>query len=339
MARGVKQKQKLLYLVRIFTKYTDDKHDLSMAEIIEELAKCGINAERKALYTDFDELRDFGYNIVSEKRGSITYYRLADRQFELPELKLLVDSVQAAKFITDSRSNSLIRKLESLCSKYEADQLQRQVVIAGRVKSINKNVYNNVDSIYDAIATGRQITFHYYQWDVQGRQVLRHNGALYQVSPWCLMWDDEYYYLVAYDSCADCIKHYRVDKMKDLAVSEDKREGQEVFKKFDPARYSRSVFGMHSGEETTVTLKCKNEMAGVIIDRFGKDVPRFPKDDGTFTVHVDVIPSQQFLSWVIALGDEVQITGPDSVVQEMWKIGRRLTEQYAKGGSHEIIIR
>lgn len=329
MAKGEKQKQKMLWLARIFTKYTDHDHSLTMPEIIEKLAGCGIQAERKTLYLDFNELRDFGYNIVSEKRNRRTYYRLEDRTFSLPELKLLVDSVQAAKFMTNRKSDELIRKLESLCSTYDAEQLQRQVVISGRVKSINKNVYANVDAIQTAISHGVQIMFHYFQWDVQGRQVLRHDGALYQVSPWCLMWDDEYYYLVAFDSAAGIIKHYRVDKMKDLSVTNNKREGRKEFRAFNPARYANSVFGMFSGEETAVTLSCRNEMAGVIIDRFGKDVPRFPKNNGTFTVHVNVIPSDQFLSWIISLGDGVTITEPESVVQKMRSISERLAAQYS----------
>ena len=245
-------------------------------------------------------------------------------------MKLLEDSVQAAKFITDKKSKALIKKLENLVSIYEARQLQRQVVISGRVKTPNKLIYNNVDTIYSAIADSNQISFHYFQWDLRGNPVLRHNGALYQVSPWCLMWDDEYYYLVAYDAEADKIKHYRVDKMKDLRVVEARREGQEAFKGFNMAKYSKAVFGMFGGEETCVTLECSNEKAGIIIDRFGKDVTLIPIDENTFCVHVDVIPSSQFLGWIMSLGAGIKITGPDKVVQQMQNEVKRLAEQYLK---------
>lgn len=328
MAKGEKQKLKMLYLVKIFTEYTDDQHSLTMQEIIHKLASCDVSADRKTLYLDFEELEHFGLDIIKEKIGRNTYYHLGKRQFELPELKLLVDSVQAAKFITDKKSKALIKKLENLVSKYEASQLQRQVVITGRVKTPNKLIYNNVDTIYSAIADSRQISFHYFQWDLKGNPVLRHNGALYHVSPWCLMWDDEYYYLVAYDAEADKIKHYRVDKMKDLSVVEAKREGQEAFRGFNMAKYSKAVFGMFGGEETCVTLECSNDKAGIIIDRFGKDVTLIPIDENSFCVHVDVIPSSQFLGWIMSLGAGIKITGPDKVVQQMQNEVKRLAEQY-----------
>lgn len=330
MAKGENQKLKMLYLVKIFTEYTDDRYALTMPEIIEKLAGYEVTADRKTLYLDFAELSRYGYDIISEKIGRLTYYHLGTRPFELAELKLLVDSVQAAKFITDTKSKALIKKLEGLSSIHDAKQLQRQVVLTGRIKTVNKMVYNNVDTIYSAIAAGRQITFHYFQWDVNGRQVLRHGGALYKVSPWCLMWDDEYYYLIAYDSDAAIIKHYRVDKMKHLDVSDEKRDGHKAFKNFDMAKYSKSVFGMYGGELTKVSLECKNEIAGVILDRFGTDITLFPKDKDHFTVHVDVIPSDQFLGWIMALGENIKITGPDSVVDNMKRMIQVVAGQYLK---------
>ena len=328
MTKGENQKLKMLYLVQIFTRYTDDEHALTMQQIIDKLKACGVNANRKTLYLDFAELEHYGLDIISEKRGRSTYYHLGSRQFELPELKLLVDSVQAAKFITDTRSKALIKKLETLASHYEEKQLQRQVVISGRIKTVNKSVYNNVDTIYTAIGKEKQITFHYFQWDVHGNQVLRHHGALYQISPWSLLWDDEYYYLVAYDAAADQIKHYRVDKMKDLNVIDQKRLGQQAFKGFDLARYTRTIFGMYGGEETSVTLECENDKAGIMIDRFGKDLTLFPSDKDHFTVHVNVVPSGQFFGWVMSLGKGVKITAPAQVVRKMQDEVRRLMDDY-----------
>lgn len=328
MAKSDNQKLKMLYLVKIFQEETDDEHSLTMQQIIEKLKDYDVNADRKTLYTDFAELERFGYEICREKAGRNTYYHMGSRTFELAELKLLVDSVQAAKFITDRRSKNLIHKLESLASNYEARKLQRQVVIAGRVKSVNKTVYNAVDAIYTAIGEEKQISFHYFQWDAAGNQVLRRGGALYQVSPQCLMWDDEYYYLVAYDPEAEIIKHFRVDKMKDLTITDKPREGQEAFRSFDMAKYSKSLFGMFSGDPVTVSLLCDNDMAGVIIDRFGEDVPRIPHDDGTFTVHVRVIPGGPFFGWVFGLGGKVKITGPEKVVKQMQEETRKIAAQY-----------
>jgi predicted DNA-binding transcriptional regulator YafY len=275
-----------------------------------------------------ERIRDLGR--IGSNLNQIARYLNGGGKFTegMAELKLLVDSVQAAKFITDTKSKVLIKKLETLASNYEARQLQRQVVISGRIKTVNKSVYNNVDTIYTAIGEGKQITFHYFQWDVHGNQVLRHNGALYQISPWCLMWDDEYYYLVAYDVKTDLIKHYRVDKMKDLNVIDEKRLGQEAFKNFDMARYSKAVFGMYGGEETCITLECENDKAGIIIDRFGKDLTLFPSDKDHFTVHVNVIPSGQFLGWIISLGKGVKITGPEQVVRKMQEETKRLMKEY-----------
>ncbi len=330
MATGDNQKLKMLYLVKIFTQYTDDEHSLTMQEIIEKLKSYEVSANRKTLYQDFAELERYGLDIIRENVCRTTCYHLGSRQFQLPELKLLVDSVQAAKFITDEESKLLINKLENLVSIHEAKQLQRQVVIAGRVKTPNKMVYVNVDTIYDAIGQGHQITFHYFQWDVKGNPVPRRGGALYQVSPWCLMWNDEYYYLIAYDAEERKIKHYRVDKMKDLSIVPLKREGQAAFKNFDMAKYTKTLFGMFGGEETKVTLECSNDKAGIIIDRFGKDIHLIPKDENTFNVHINVIPSAQFLGWIISLGEGVKITAPSCVVQRMQDEVRRLTEQYLK---------
>lgn len=318
----------MLYLVKIFSEETDDQHKLTLKEIIDKLDTYDVTADRKTLYLDFEELRHFGFDIIGEQDGRQFYYYLGTREFELAELKLLVDSVQAAKFITDKKSSALIKKLEHLVSNYEAKQLQRQVVIAGRIKTDNKMVYNNVDTIYTAISSNKKISFHYFQWDVRKKRILRRNGALYKVSPWCLMWDDEYYYLVAFDSKEEKIKHYRVDKMLHLEITADAREGQSAFKKFNMAHYAKSLFGMYGGEETTVSLECDNDKAAILIDRFGKDIMFFPKDDNRFTAHINVVPSRQFLGWIMALGDGIKIIGPDSVIEEMKQEIKRLQTLY-----------
>ena len=197
MAAGDNQKLKMLYLVKILSEETDDSHALSLQEITAKLAAYGVNADRKTLYTDFDALEKYGLEILKEQTGRQVYYHLATRSFELPELKLLVDAVQSSKFITEKKSRELIKKLESMVSIYEAKHLHRQVLITDRIKAMNESIYYNVDMLHEAINADRQIRFQYFQWTVSKKQELRRNGAWYQISPWCLMWDDENYYLVA----------------------------------------------------------------------------------------------------------------------------------------------
>lgn len=315
MAKGNNQKLKLLYLTKIFMEKTDESHALTLAEIKAHLNAYEVTADRKTLYLDFEELKKYGLDIISEQCGKTVVYHLASRQFELAELKLLVDSVQSAKFITEKKSNSLIKKLESLVSEHQAKQLHRQVITAGRVKTMNESILINVDSIHNAINENKQISFQYFQWTPEKERELRHDGRRYVISPWYLVWDDENYYMIGYDSYSEMVKHFRVDKMLRISSTDDKREGQKKMKELNIAAYSRSLFGMLGGESKRVTLECHNSMAGVIIDRFGKDTVILKKDDDHFMAHIEVIPSDQFFGWIIGLGDGVKITAPIDVVE------------------------
>lgn len=330
MPKGPNQKLKLLYLMKIFLEKTDENHGLTMSELIAALESYGVSSERKSIYSDIESLRQYGMDIIGEQRDKSYCYYVGSREFELAELKLLVDSVQAAKFITAKKSGELIKKIESLASKYEAGQLHRQVYVAERVKTINENIYYNVDILHTAIATNVKITFQYFQWDVNKKMVLKREGARYEVSPWALSWDDDNYYLIAFDSREGKSKHFRVDKMLNIELSEGKREGKEQFAGFDIAHYNRKVFGMFGGEEETVKLECSNDLAGVIIDRFGKAVTLQKKNEKYFTVKVKVAVSRQFLSWVMALGEGVRILSPESVVERIREEIRRLANQYMK---------
>ena len=325
---GNNQKLKILYLMKILLEKTDETHSITMREILESLEAYGVSAERKSIYSDIENLRSYGLDIIGEKEDKAYSYRVVSRQFELAELKLLVDSIQAARFITAKKSNELIKKLEGLASKYEASQLQRQVYTMERIKTSNESIFYNVDNIHQAIASNVQISFQYFNWDVNKKQVLRKDGALYQVSPWALSWDDENYYLIAFDSAEDKIKHFRVDKMLRIELLSDRREGKLSFQRFDMGAYAKKMFGMFSGEEETVKILCRNELAGVMIDRFGKDVMLVKVDAEHFYVNVKVAVSRQFLGWVIALGDGAKIIGPESVVLEVKKEIERLVMQY-----------
>lgn len=328
MAAGENQRLKMLYLLRILSEETDAEHGLSAQEIITRLEACGVNEDRRTLYKDFDELDRYGLEILSEQDGRNVLYHLNTRRFELAELKLLVDSVQAARFITERKSRQLIRKLESLVSVHEARHLHRQVLISGRIKAMNESIYYNVDILHDAINRARQIRFHYYRWTVRKEMAFRHGGAWYRVSPWCLMWDNENYYLVAYDAQDGSIKHYRVDKMVHLSVLDRPREGKEQFRQFDAAQYTRRLFGMFGGEVMRVTFEGNSDIVGVLFDRFGKDISVVPLDEERFEASVDVAVSPNFLGWVVSLGDKLRITGPEALVQRMRDEARRLSAMY-----------
>ena len=328
MAKGADQKLKLLYLLKILLWETDPEHTLSMAEILDRLEQQGLSAERKSIYDDFAALERFGYP-VERRRGEnngVGYY-LEAREFELPELKLLVDAVQSSNFITRQKSRALIEKLSSLTSRWEAQTLQRQVHISDRVKTMNESIYYNVDAIHTAILHNTRITFQYFDWTPEKEKQLRRGGALYCVSPWALTWSEGNYYLVAFDGEYGDIKHFRVDKMLHIAATDQKREGQGKFRQFDMARYSQKVFGMFGGREEMVTLECEKELAGVIIDRFGRDVTLFPRGD-TFLVSVSVMVSNNFFSWVFQFGNRMRIVAPSGVVQEMKTLLAEALEAY-----------
>ena len=324
------QKLKIMYLMKILLDRTDETHSITMPEIIDALEAYGISAERKSLYNDIENLRVYGLDVIGVQEDRTYSYHIGNRQFELAELKLLVDSVQSAKFITEKKSNELIKKIESLASKYEASQLHRQVFVAGRVKTMNESIYYNVDSIHAAIAGNSRITFKYFKWNVDKDMELRHDGALYEVSSWLLSWNDGYYYLIAYDSVKGIIKHFRVDKMLDIKSNGRKREGEKVFNSLDMAAYTGKMFGMYGGEDERVRLECDNALAGVMIDRFGKDISLIRLDDKKFAVNVEVAVSRQFLAWIIGLGEGVKIVGPQRIVDMMNDEIDRLVRQYGK---------
>lgn len=330
MAKGVNQKLKILYLMKIFLERTDETHSLTMPQILAALESYGIQAERKSIYSDLESLRVFGLDIIGEQQDRTYRYHVGSRRFELAELKLLVDSVQSAKFITAKKTKELIKKIGELASRHEADQLQRQVYVAERVKTINESIYYNVDKLHAAINSNVRITFQYFQWNVRKEMVFRRNGELYEASPWALSWDDENYYLIAFEHRERTIKHFRVDKMLHIELTGDRREGSEQFRRFDMAVYARKTFGMYRGEENIVSLECDNSLVGVVIDRFGKDVPISPVNDNCFLTHVKVAVSRQFLGWIIALGEGVRITGPDTVVRQMREEIERLRRQYGE---------
>ncbi len=327
MPRGTNQKFKFLYLMKIMQEKTDDEHGITMPQIIEELAKYQVTAERKSIYADLEDMERFGIEIIKEQIGRETYYHVGSREFELAEVKLLIDAIQSSKFITQTKSRDLISKIKKFVSEHQAAQLQRQVFINDRVKTMNESVYYNVDLIHEAINNNKKIRFKYYRWDIHKKLVATHDGDWIVVSPWALSWNYENYYLVACDDADQVIKHYRVDKMMRITVTKEPRDGKEYFQDFDMAKYSKATFSMYGGDKRTVKIQFPNYMCGVMFDRFGKEPIVQTIDDDHSVIHVDVYISPQFFGWIFGLGNGVKVLGPDDVVEEL----REFTKNFMDG--------
>ena len=328
MPKGSNQKLKLYYLARIMLEKTDDEHMITMPEIKSALEAYGVTANRKSLYDDLEALRTLGIDVLGEKVGRNFYYHVGGKQFEIAELKLLVDAIQSSKFITEKKSHELIKKLTGMASKYEAEQLKRQVVVQGRVKTMNESIYYFVDDVHRAIAENKKIRFEYMKWN-EDKKMVRRRDESYVVSPWALTWDDENYYLIAYDEEADSIKHFRVDKLKSIKVLDERRTGKDKFKAFNLAKYSKMSFGMFGGKPTKVKIEFNNEMVGIFIDRFGRDILIRPtKKKGWSEISVDVALSDQFLGWIFALGPNGKIAGPKDVVDRYKKELDEMVKMY-----------
>ena len=307
------QKLKLMYLAKILLEQTDEEHTLTVPQMIGELSKLGISAERKSIYDDLECLQMYGLDICSNKTKTTNYY-VASRDFELPELKLLVDSVQASKFLTRKKSMELISKIEKLTSRENAKKLHRQVFVTNRVKTVNEQIYYNVDKIHDAIAQNRQIQFRYFSLDVNKKKAYRKNGEHYTESPVALTWDDENYYMITYKEKYQKFVHYRVDKMEGISITEESRVLPDT--DFDLSAYSKTMFQMFGGEETEVSIQFDNSLVGVVFDRFGTDIPVIKTDETHFVCRVKVAVSPHFLAWLVGFGNQAKILSPRKVVDE-----------------------
>ncbi len=328
MAKGINQKLKLLYIVKILEKNTDEEHPMSTQKLIAELAKYDISAERKSIYDDISQLIDFGYDIEKSKSKTNGGYYIASRHFELSELKLLVDTVQASRFITLKKSRELIGKLEGQVSYHDEAQLKRDVFVQNRIKTDNESIYYVVNDIYNAIQNNLQISFLYMEWNYKKEKEARHNGERYKISPFALTIKDENYYLIAFDSKDDKIKHYRVDKIKDVNLEKETREGHSKFEKFDVATYTNRSFGMFGGVDKVVSLQFPKNLAGIVIDRFGNDVDIREIDKDTASARVEVTVSNQFFGWITSIGGDIVISGPADVKTDYKTFLKKIAERY-----------
>ncbi|MEE0858262.1 MAG: WYL domain-containing protein [Acutalibacteraceae bacterium] len=336
MPKSTNQKLKLLYLQKILFEKTDDEHGITIADIIKELEIYGITAERKSIYSDINLLNQFGLEIVCIKTGKQFEYKLiSGRNYQLPEVKLMVDAVQSTRFITKKKTCELIKKLEKEVSVHQAKELQRTVFIEKRSKAENESIYICIDKIYRAIQDKKRITFNYYEWAVTYGSLQKvterpkRDGKLYEVSPWCMIWNDEKYYLVAYDSKQKKIKHFRVDKIRNVSVLNTKRDGEDDFDNFDASTYTKRTFGMFGGDcLEEVTLRIDNKLIGVIIDRFGEDYRIIRADSARSDIVVSVYTSQQFFGWLFGLGEGVTLISPENVVKQYKKSLKKISKYY-----------
>ncbi len=318
MPRNPYQKLKLLYIKEYLERFSDEDHVASVQDLIAYLDKNGISAERKSIYDDIECLRDFGMDIVNVKGKQSGYY-LASREFDLPELKLLVDAVAAAKFLTEKKSQGIIKKIASLAGEYRAGELKRVVYVPNRVRAHNERIFYNVDAIHSAISAGRMINFRYAEWkpDFGGasrvKRTLRRNGKNYEITPCELVWDDEYYYLIGYDGADDVIKNFRVDKMEQPSVSDKPSEKSDKIAKFDVAKYMDSTFRMFNGPEENVLLLFDNSLIGLVVDRFGEDCRVSKHGEDAFELRVRAKISPQFFAFLFGCGSKVRVLAPESL--------------------------
>lgn len=327
MPRSFNQKLKILYLMKFLQEKTDREHPVSVKDIIQTMEAYGISVERKTVYDDIETLRTFGMKI-SSRRGKPAGFYLEERTFELPELKFLMDAVQSSKFITEKQSAALVRKLEDLASVHEAKKLKSQVFLMPGIKTLNEEIYTNIETIYDAISANRQISFRYYQWTLSRELKPKRGGERYRVSPGKLLWNNDNYYLMGLDESSGIVKHYRVDKMMDVAVEEEKRSGESVFRDFDMGRFSAETFGMFDGKETILKIRFSNELVGVVLDRFGKKAVLQRSDDTHFFLQTHIRVSGQFFGWLTGLGSGAEIVSPEKVRKEYKSFLTKILKTY-----------
>lgn len=323
-------KLKLLYLLEILEKESDDDNKLTIREIIEKLEARGIKVERKAVSRDIKLLIDHGYDIVSYGENREGYF-MASRKFTVSELRLLMDAVLSAKFISLRQSKELIDKLKTLTSNYLAKKLQNQMYIDERIKTSNNFVCENVDKINEAINNNKKIAFQYYSYTLEKQFVASRDGKEYVRSPYSLAWyDDKYYMICGHDKYED-LSHFRVDRMRHIKILEENRrnfkEVSEYKNYFDTADYVNRVFNMFAGKKETVKIKFQRELINVVIEKFGEEVQLKKLDEEHFDIRVTVKISEGFFSWVLQFGNRAEITEPLSIrntmkqyVAEMYKL-------------------
>ena len=325
MPKSDNQKLKIFYILDYLEKNSHQDHPVRAAELLNMLERQhNIICDRKTVYSDIAALQDYGVDIVSIPGKNGGYY-IASRNFELPELKLLINAVQSSKYLTEKKSRELIEKLCTECSVYDAQLMRRDVLVSGRVKSMNETIYYNVDTIQEAIGENRQITFRYFDWGIDGKR--RYRTKSYQASPYGLCQDNENCYLLAH-SPRYGVTSYRVDRMSDIQIAVEKRTPCPELTGKALTENANRLFQMFAGDATTVKLRFHRELTNVVMDRFGRDTMLIPDGDDHFVFTVKVAVSPMFLSWVIGFGQKAKILHPQSVIDECRELCRQAMEQY-----------
>ena len=325
MPKSDNQKLKIFYILDYLERNSHQEHPVRAAELLTMLERQhNIVCDRKTVYSDIAALQDYGVDIVSIPGKNGGYY-IASRNFELPELKLLINAVQSSKYLTEKKSRELIEKLCTECSVYDAQLMRRDVLVSGRVKSMNETIYYNVDTIQEAIGENKQITFRYFDWGIDGKR--RYRTKHYQASPYGLCQDNENCYLLAH-SPRYGVTSYRVDRMSDIEMTEDVRTPCPELTGKALTEHANRLFQMYAGDATTVKLRFHRELTNVVMDRFGRDTMLIPDGEDHFVFTVKVAVSPMFLSWVIGFGQKAKILHPQSVIDECRELCRQAMEQY-----------
>lgn len=325
MPKSDNQKLKIFYILDYLERNSHQEHPVRAAELMNMLERQhNIVCDRKTVYSDIAALQDYGVDIVSIPGKNGGYY-IASRNFELPELKLLINAVQSSKYLTEKKSRELIEKLCTECSVYDAQLMRRDVLVSGRVKSMNETIYYNVDTIQEAIGDNRQITFRYFDWGIDGKR--RYRTKHYQASPYGLCQDNENCYLLAH-SPRYGVTSYRVDRMSDIEVASETRTPCPELTGKALTEHANRLFQMFAGDATTVKLRFHRELTNVVMDRFGRDTMLIPDGENHFVFTVKVAVSPMFLSWVIGFGQKAKILYPESVIEECRELCRQAMEQY-----------
>lgn len=326
MPKSENQKQKLLYLLKFFYEETDEEHTLTVNQMIDKLEQNGISAARRSIYDDIRVLQDFGIDIVMRKSKTCEYF-LASRLFETSELKILIDSIQSSRFITKKKSESIIKRLKQLASKPQSRKFSGQIYIYDRIKSMNECILYNVDTLHNAIAENRKVTFRYFDYNIKREKVFRKNGEFYSANPLALTFDNENYYLISYNDKYKDYVHYRVDKMVDIEISKEKRIMPK--EKFNAAEYVKPMFSMFDGEVEHITALFHISYLNVIIDRFGDNVIlRETEDAECFQATFKAAVSPNFLSWIIGFGAGALILSPQWVADEVKNLALETAKMY-----------
>lgn len=324
-------KIKTLLIFKYLNDYSDEYHPLSTTELIEMLNKDGINCERKSIYADVQTLNKIGFNIMttlSPKRG----YFMATRQFELPQVRLLVDAVTSAAFITPKKTSDLICKLETLVSKNQADELISQVYIDSNAKCDNEEIYYVIDKLHDAIINKYKVTFQYRRRNIDKKNKRSYVNKDFKVSPYALIWKDDHYYLVCNNEKYDNLMNLRLDRIRKINPTEESvrpiSQVSEYEKEFDVADYTSKMFNMFSGENSSVTLICDLNLREEIMDRFGSKIPLTAVDADHFETTIDAALSEGLVTWIMNFGSRIKVKSPESLIDMIKKRAEDILEIY-----------